>query len=469
VSNHTNIVFIMTDTQRYDMLGVNGSTFCQTPHLDRLAAGGMNFHAAYTTTPLCTPARAGLFTGLYSTSSGAAANQISLFENVRNTGQIYSDAGFATGYIGKWHLDGIEGGYYGTGRAPDGFPQQWWYDGKQFHIDVGDEEFEKWKAADDLAPTECWAWRVADRAERFLQQHSQAERPFYLVVSFDEPHGPCSAPQKYYDMYRGTTRPRLPNMDDSLKDKPAAHRAFEEYYQHRGRVPAGEDPGNSPKYYGCNTFVDEQIGRVVQAVDRLCADNTIVVYTSDHGDHAGSHGLLAKGPTMYEETTHIPLIIRAPGLTQPGSTCDQLISHIDLAPTLCRLAGVEPPAAFQGCDATALLTEPSKPICDEVYLEYFRFGLPHHTRWGFQPIKCIRTKQYKLVLNLLDTDELYDLQADPGESVNRIDDAKLATVRNGLHDRLLAWMDARLDPLRGNGWWQRPWRPDKVMPPRYDP
>jgi uncharacterized sulfatase len=130
---------------------------------------------------------------------------------------------------------------------------------------------------------------------------------------------------------------------------------------------------------------------------------------------------------------------------------------------------VDSPAAFQGRDARSLLAEPSRPIRDEVYLEYFRFGLPHHTRWGFQPIKCIRTKRYKLVLNLLDTDELYDLQADPGESVNRIDDLKLATVRNDLHDRLLAWMDARLDPLRGNGWWQRPWRPDKVMPPRYDP
>ncbi len=469
MSKRRNVVFIMTDTQRYDMLGVNGSTFCRTPSLDQLAGGGMNFRCAYTTTPLCTPARAALFTGLYSTSAGAAANQIPLFENIRNTGQIYTDAGFNTAYIGKWHLDGPRGAYYGAGQAPDGFPQQWWYDGRQFQLDVGEAGFERWKNGQDLQPDQCWATRLADRAEKFIEQQSTTEKPFYLVVSFDEPHGPSSAPQKYYDMYRGTKRPRSANMDDMLDNKPAVHRAFEQYSQHRGRVPPGEDPNNSPKFYGCNTFVDHQIGRVVHAVDRFCPHNTVVVYTSDHGDHAGSHGLMAKGPTMYEETTHVPLIIRAPALTQPGSVCDQLISHIDLPATLCRLAGIDIPPQFQGRDATPLLTDPGQPIQDEIHLEYFRFGLPHHTRWGFQPIKCIRNKRYKLVLNLLDTDELYDLRDDPGETTNRIDDPNLAPVRDDLHDRLLAWMDRRLDPLRGNGWWQRPWRPQKTMPPRYDP
>ena len=469
MASHPNIVFIMTDTQRYDMLGCNGSPFCRTPQLDRLAASGMNFSAAYTTTPLCTPARAGLFTGLYATSAGAAANQIPLFNNVRNMGQIYREAGFTTGHIGKWHLDGPEGGYYGTGQAPDGFPQPWWYDGKCFRQDVGDHGFETWQAGEGLADSDCWATRVADRADAFIAQHANGDQPFYLVVSFDEPHGPCAAPERFYDLYRGTTRPRPANFDDTLDDKPAVHRAFEEYYEHRGRVAPGIDPQNSPKFYGCNTFVDEQIGRVVDAIDRDCPDNTVVIYTADHGDHAGSHGLLAKGPTMYEETTHIPLIIRAPGVTQPSSTCDQLVSHIDLAPTLCRLAGIDIPDHFQGRNAASLLTDAATPTRDAIYMEYTRFGLPHDTRWGFQPIKCIRTKTHKLVLNLLDIDELYDLQADPGEIINRIGDPALASVRNDLHDRLLNWMDHRRDPLRSNGWWARPWRSDNVMPPRHQP
>ncbi|MFC1582020.1 sulfatase-like hydrolase/transferase [Planctomycetota bacterium] len=462
-----NIVFIMTDTQRYDMLGCNGSTFCQTPQLDRLAAGGLNFDRAYTTTPLCTPARAALFTGMYASSSGAAANQIPLFNNVRNTGQIFEQAGYKTGHIGKWHLDGPEGGYYGTGLAPEGFPQEVWYDGKCFQEEVGTEGFKRWKKGLDLQDQDCWAARVAQRAESFIAEHAAGKAPFYLIVSIDEPHGPSSAPEEYYNMYKGTQRQRSPNMDDTLEGKPAVQAAFEEYFNHNGRVPAGEDPNNNPRYYGCNSFADTQIGRVIDAVDSHCPDNTVIVYTSDHGDHAGSHGLLSKGPTMYEEITRIPLIVRAPGITVPGSRCERLFSHIDLAPTLFGLAGIEIPEQFEGGDAGAMLAEPQTSCADAIFMEYYRFGLPHHTRWGFQPIKCIRTDRYKLVINLLDRDELYDLQQDPGEMINCIDNKSMAAIRGDLHDRLLDWMDQRRDPLRGNGWWQRSWRPEHRMNPRH--
>ncbi|MFQ6049136.1 MAG: sulfatase-like hydrolase/transferase, partial [Phycisphaerae bacterium] len=423
--------------------------------------------------PLCTPARAGLFTGMFSSSAGAAANQMPLFATVRTLGRIFSAGGYAAGYIGKWHLDGSAGGYYGTGEPADGFLPEWWYDGRRFIEEIGQEGFVRWRRGQDVPAELCWATRVADRAERFLEQYH--DRPFYLVVSFDEPHGPSTAPREFYDLYRGSVRPWRANMGDRLEAKPAIHRAFEEYFRLRsqsgrgGHVEPAPTVANSPRYYGCNSFVDQQIGRVVAAVDRLCADRTVIVYTSDHGDHQGEHGLLAKGPTMYEETIHVPLMIRAPGLTQPGSVCNELISHIDLAPTVLRLAGLGGHEQLQGCDATGLLAEPGRAIREAVFLEYHRFGVPHHTRWGFVPIRCVRTKRYKLVLNLLDRDELYDLLEDPGELDNRIDDPRLADVRNELHDRLLAWMDARLDPLRGNGWWARPWRPGHVMPANYEP
>ncbi|MGH7143800.1 MAG: sulfatase-like hydrolase/transferase [Planctomycetota bacterium] len=475
-----NIVFIMTDQQRFDMLGCNDATFVKTPCLDRLAASGVNFKCAYTTTPVCTPARAALFTGLYSTSAGAFTNQQPLADGIPNLGELAQAAGFATGYVGKWHLDGPAGGYYGTGIAPRGFPQAVWYDGKKFQDEVGAAGFKKWHAGKNLNESDCWGTRVADRGCRFIEEHARGERPFFLVVSFDEPHGPSVAPERYYDLYRGTQRPRQPNFDDDLSGKPATHRMLEEFSDHGGRVPAGENPNNSPPYYGCNSYIDAQIGRVVEAVDRCCPENTVIVYTSDHGDHAGAHGLLAKGPTMYEEIVHIPLIIRAPGVTPAGADCHGLISHIDLAPTLFRLAGIPAPAAhgvhggrelftFQGCDQSALLADPAAKIRDAVFLEYTRFEMPQHTRWGFLPIRCIRTDRYKLVVNLVDSDELYDLAADPYENVNRIQDASLAAVRNGLHDRLLDWMDRRFDPFRGNCWWQRPWRPEKLMPPQYNP
>jgi len=451
-----NVVFIMTDQQRWDMLGCAGSPWMHTPCLDRLAETGCRFTNAYTTTPVCTPARAALFTGMWSANSGALANQLSPFRHVDFIGTTLARAGVAAGYVGKWHLSGPEGAYYGNGKPDGGFDPAYWYDGRCFINDVGEANFKRWRAGQGLADEDCWGTRVADRAVRFLEAH-HAER-FVLVASFDEPHGPASAPERFYKLYEGSTRPRQANMADTLEDKPATHRAVERAWKHQGRVPAARPANNPPRYYGAMSFVDEQIGRIVQAVDRLCGDDTAIIFTADHGDHHGAHGLLGKGMTMYEETTRVPLIVRAPGLTRPGSVSDALVSHIGLAPTVSRLAGVAPHEQFQGADLADLLADPAAAGPDAIFMEFNRFGLPHSHWWGFVPIRCIRTRRHKLVLNLLDTDELYDLDADPGEMVNRIDDPALADVRTELHDRLLDWQEDRQDPLRGRGWWNRPWR-----------
>lgn len=463
-----NVVFIMTDQQAWQMLRCNGSDFVETPNLDRLAASGCRFPLAYTTTPVCTPARAALFSGMFASSSGASWNQAPLYPNVRTIGEVFQKGGVRTGYIGKWHLDGWEGGYYGTGECPAGFADEWWYDGRRFVQEVGKDGFDKWRKGKNLKPEDCWGRRAAERAGRFIEKHR--EEQFFLVVSFDEPHGPSSAPEEFYEMYRGTTRPYKPNMGDTLEGKPATHRALAEYQKHGGHVEPGVRPNNSPRYFGCNTFVDAQVGRVVEAVERHCPENTVIIYTVDHGDHQGSHGLIAKGATMYEEIIRVPLIVRAPGLTKKGSVSSALVSQIDLAPTLCRLAGVEPDEQFHGAAMDDMLIDPEHPGREAVFLEYNRFGLPHHTRWGFTPVRCVRTRRHKLALYLLDeTDELYDLEEDPDELENRIDDPALAKVRNELHDLLLEWMDRRVDPFRGNGWWSRPWRKKKVMPPGHAP
>ncbi len=461
-----NVVLIMTDQQRWDMLGCYGTEWMHTPNLDRLAAEGCRFNAAYTTQPVCTPARAALFTGMYPASSGAPANQLSPHRHVAMLGDILTAQGVAAGYVGKWHLCGPEGKYYGNGKCEGGFDPEYWYDGRRFIEDVGEEGFAKWRKGEGLTDEDCWGTRVADRAVRFIREKRDPDRPFFLVASFDEPHGPSSAPDRFYDLYRNTTRPWQENMADRLEGKPGVQKAFEIGQGKRGHVPQGTDPNNSPRYYGCTSFVDEQIGRVVEAVDRYCGDDTAVIFTTDHGDHAGAHGLLAKGPTMYEEIIRTPLLIRAPGVVNPGGVSDSLISHIHLPPTICGLLGVDPHEQFQGIDAAPLLGDPAAEITDAVFLEYHRFGLPHSHYWGCVPIRCIRTSRYKLVINMLDTDELYDLAADPGEITNRIDDPALAEIRTDLHDRLLAWQEQRLDPMRGLGWYRRPWRPDHEPDPR---
>ncbi|MCD6365843.1 MAG: sulfatase-like hydrolase/transferase [Planctomycetes bacterium] len=458
-----NIVFIMADQQRYDMLGCNGSTYCRTPNLDKLAESGCRFTNAFTTMPVCTPARATLFTGMWPSSSGYSSNHDNAFRHVRFLGEIFTAAGYMAGYSGKWHLSGTEGGYYEMGRPDGGFLPEYWYDGRCFINDIGKEGFEKWRKGKGLTDNDCWGTKVADRAVDFLAKHH--DKPFLFVASFDEPHSPCSAPQRYYDMFEGTTRPWHDNMGDQLEDKPRVHKQHEIMKLGKGRLPLDEPPRNNERYAGCNSYLDDQIGRILDAVDRYCADNTVVVYTVDHGDHLGAHGLLAKGATVYEETVHIPLIIRMPGMAGGASVCESLVSHINIAPTLCELAGIETPGQFQGRPLTQLLESPEDSIQDEVFIEYNRFGTYHHNHCGFVPIRCIRTRKYKLALNLADIDELYDLEADSGEITNRINDPSLADIRNALHDKLLEWMDSREDPLRGEPWYCRPWRADHHIDP----
>ncbi len=224
-------------------------------------------------------------------------------------------------------------------------------------------------------------------------------------------------------------------------------------------------PTTTPATSGRSSFVDEQIGRILDAVDRFCPDNTAVIFTTDHGDMMGAHTMTGKGPVMYEESIRVPLLIRVPGVTTPGSTCDALLSQIHLAPTVCGLQGLPGHPQFQGRSIQPLLQDPGAAWDDAVFLEYGRFGISHDNHWGFVPSRTIRTRRHKLVLNLCDRDELYDLADDPGEIHNRIDDASLAEVRNDLHDRLLDWMVDRMDPLRGQGWWGRPWRPGLRLDP----
>ncbi len=459
-----NVVFIMTDQQSFNQVRAYGFPWMHTPNLDRLAASGCKFAAAYTTTPVCTPARAGLFTGMYASSAGASCNEEPGYRTTEFLGQILGRAGIVPGYIGKWHLNGLEGGYYGDGKPDGGFLPEYWYDGRCFINDVGPAGFKKWQAGKDLADSDCWGTRVADRAVRFIEQYH--DRPFLLVASFDEPHGPCSAPERFYDLYRGSKRPWQPNMADRLNDrKPHVHFAYKEMKQKGGYVPDRQDPNNNPRNFGAVSLADEQIGRILDAIDRWCPDNTAVIFTTDHGDMCGAHTMTGKGPVMYEETIHVPLIVRVPGVTSPGSTCPSLTSHIHLAPTVCELLGVAPHPQFQGRSILPVLADPARQVDDAVFLEYGRFGISHDNHWGFMPIRVIRTQRHKLVLNLCDLDELYDLAEDPGEIHNRIDDPRLAEVRNRLHDRLLAWMDERMDPLRGQGWYARCWRPDLRLDP----
>ena len=454
-----NFVFIMTDTQNKDMVGAYGRPQMDTPNLDALAADGVRFERAYTSCPLCTPARGALFSGLHPQVNGAWCNNIGPGTQTALMGTIFRHHGYRAAYTGKWHLDGTA--YFGDGVPGGGFEEEWWYDGKRYAEDIGPEMFRAYRrchtpaALREAGFTEdnIWGHRVAGRAVDFLEKVGGED--FVLVVSFDEPHGPCVAPPEYWERFEHIGIPRRPNYNAPLDGKPEI--------LHIQRRQVGEDAGSpdglmyQPQFFGCNSYIDREIGRVIDATRRLHGEDTCILYTSDHGTQLRSHGLVGKGPMMYEETCNIPLIVRMPNGPR-GAASDAVVSHVDLLPTMLELAGIERPEVLNGVSLTRTLSDPDARARDCALVNFHRFAINHDNHGEFYPIRCATDGRFKLVINLFETDELYDLRDDPYELTNRLDDPALLAERDRLHDWMLDEMDRIRDPFRSFRWGSRPWR-----------
>ena len=450
------VILIMTDSQRWDMVNCYRETGLKTPCLDALAAGGIRYNRAYTTQPVCQAARAGIFTGQFPHSVSGWTNSMGICDNVHTLGERLRDYGVHTAYIGKWHLDG--GDYFGLGRCPKGWDPDYWYDMKCFLDELSPEDRLRSRQSsrmltEDFPAEFTYAHKVGNRAVDFLQKFGGED--FFLTVSYDEPHDPAICPPPYSKMYLDYCFPKSENVRDTLENKPD--------YQ---KVWAGKSLGRdndaleikAPFFFGCNSYVDEEIGRVIAAAEQYAPD-AVIIYTSDHGDFLCSHGLYAKGPAAYDEITRIPLIIRGKGL--PAGVVDESpVSHINLAPTIFELMGFPVPKVYEGQSILSEVLDPSKRVNDYVFMEFGRYEVDHDGFGGFQPMRAVFDGRYKLSVNLMSTDELYDLETDPGEMVNLIDSAEHASVRDKLHDVLLEHMNETRDPFRGYYWERRPWRKD---------
>ncbi|MHB9031493.1 MAG: sulfatase-like hydrolase/transferase, partial [Anaerolineae bacterium] len=282
------VILIMTDTQRKDMLGCYGHPAMQTPNLDRLASEGVRFERAYTCQPVCGPARSAIFTGIYPHSNGSWGNCMPLGANVVTIGQRLRDAGLPTAYIGKWHLDG--GDYFGLGRCPDGWDPHYWYDMRCYLEELSPAERLRSRQPQTnrdpaLKAEFTYGHRCSDRAINYLE--ANRGRDFFLVLSYDEPHHPWLCPRPYSEMYRGYRFPVGANVRDNLQAKPEHQRAW------AGPQLLADKENLEIKiadYLGCNSFVDAEIGRVLEAVDRE-VPGALVIYTSDHGDMLYAHSL----------------------------------------------------------------------------------------------------------------------------------------------------------------------------------
>ncbi len=451
------VVFIMTDTQRKDMVGCYGNKDMKTPHLDKLASEGMRFDRAYTTQPVCGPARSAIFTGTYPHSNGMIANSMPLGANVKTIGQRLTDNGIRTAYIGKWHLDG--GDYFGLGRCPDGWDPKYWYDMRNYLEELTDEErrrsritkiMDEWDVPQDFT----YGYKCSNRAIDFLSNYGNDE--FFLVVSYDEPHDPFLCPKPYSTMYKDYEFPKSKNVRDTLEDKPDHQKAW------AGSARFTDREGLKIKrqyFFGCNSYVDYEIGRVLQAVEKYAPD-ALIIYTSDHGDMLCSHCLEGKGPVAYNEITNIPMIIKQSKVVKAGSVCAKPVSHIGITPTILDYFGIPVPKLIEGKSFIPILYNTDTDKTDDVFIEFNRYEIDHDGFGGYQPLRAVYDGRYKLVINLMVSDELYDLEKDPDEMVNLINESEYTDIRNRLHDKILDFMNRTRDPFRGYYWERRQWRSD---------
>jgi uncharacterized sulfatase len=461
LSSKKQVIFVMTDTQRTDMLGCYGNKDMKTPFFDQLAEQGMRFEKAYTTQPVCGPARSSIFTGLFPHSNGSWANAMPLSDNVKTVGQRLDDQGIRTAYIGKWHLDA--GDYFGKGECPDGWDAEYWYDMKNYLLELdGDERtasrsveiMEKEGVTEDFT----FAHRVSNRAVDFIQRYKDDD--FFLVVSYDEPHHPYVCPEPYSSMYKDYELRKSPNVWDNLEDKPEHQQVWSGNERFRNK-----DDLKIQKqfFFGCNSYVDYEFGRVLKQIEQQIPD-AIVIYTSDHGDMLHNHSLLEKGPVMYEEVTRIPFIVRWPEMIEPGTVCNEIVSHVDVTPTVMDIFGLPIPKLLEGCSLSPIFHNSEETLHDTIFMEFGRFEIDHDGFGGFQPIRAAYDGRYKLILNLLTSDELYDLQEDPQEMKNLISKSEYSSIRKDLHQKILSWMNETRDPFRGYYWENRPWNEDSKPP-----
>jgi arylsulfatase A-like enzyme len=454
-----NILIFMTDQEQAAVCAPDHP--CRTPNADRLSASGVRFSEAYTPTAHCCPARATFFSGLYPSRHGVYNNVSNpqaihrgLNPGVVTFGEGLRDAGYALTFCGKWHVSDLEG------PADRGWQEVRVTAGKGNYSARG---MEVWQArVDELqrqereprgrgqikrpgwgdyrlygtAPSKAGQpyggnrdYQVIDAAIHALPGLADADTPWCLYVGPIGPHDPFIIPEPYASMYDPADIPLPPNYADTLADKPRVYQRMRGQYW--GQLSPQEVRESIAHYWGYCTMMDDMLGDVLAALDRTGqADNTLVIFMSDHGEYGGAHGLYLKGVPAFREGYNIPAIMRWPaGIVNGGRVVDEFVTLADFAPTFLNLAGAPIPEGTHGRSLLPFLRDEKPHWRDALYTEMNGVELYYTQR-------SVTTKQYKYVYNGFDLDELYDLTIDPHEMVNRADDPALAGVKRSLVARM---------------------------------
>ncbi len=464
-----NLLFLYTDEQRFDTLAAYGNDQIEMPNLNRFAEKATVFDECYVTQPVCTPSRSTLLTGLYPHTNGCTANNIPLSADTRCFPELLDDPEYVTGHYGKWHLGdeifaqhgfqhwrGIEDQYrahYSEGRPRDALS-----DYSKFLIEEnglqpeGMDYFHRGAAA-RLPEKYCKPRYLAREACAFLRENQ--DKPFVLYVNFLEPHMPFFGPRD--EQYDPDSIP-LPDNYDNPPGEDQHPRPLGLYHKWQESIPTEKETRELiARYWGLCSLVDSYAGQILETLEELGLDeNTIVVYTSDHGDMMGSHQLVAK-TVMYQESVRVPFLIRTPGQKEARRVSGP-VSQIDITPTLLDLMGKMPPESLQGKSLKPWM-ESGKSLEDDIVIQWNGDnGKGPEQVPGIKaevleqaykdPVRTIITHDgWRFTCSPLGFHELYNLNDDPGETKNLAIDPEHKPIMRDLRGRIVKWQEQNGDTV----------------------
>lgn len=436
-----NLLFITTDQQRRDFLPCYGANFMMTPHFDQLASGGMTFNNGYAVSPVCQPARAAFVSGQYPSVCRVTDNFRWIRAGTPTIADHFNRAGWDTAAIGKMHFypwDNPEGFRYRVSAEdkrhyylPDDWSKFLAKNGyRKEHPARFQEYLDSRGAYVNPLPEEMNVDTfIGDEAVKWIKSKKRGENPFFSWISFNSPHDPYDPPAKYADLCNSAAVPAPVKSRIPFSEKPEYQVKNIDFYNKNLLFLIDlsdldeETVMKWRRYYCANILlIDKQIGRIMAALEESgLIDNTVIVFTSDHGDLLGDHGLPFKS-SFYKGCIDIPLIVSGPGITG-GTRNSSYVNFVDLHRTFLSLAGIEIPAHVQGIDISPVFSDPSLCLNDRMYAEY-------------KGCAMTATADYKLVLCDNGEGELYDLKNDPDETVNYFSDESYREIRAEMTVRL---------------------------------
>jgi len=458
-SRPVNLIYVFADQLRRFSCGYAGDEYARTPNIDRLARESLDVRQAVSSTPVCAPYRASLMTGKYQSSTGMVINELRLSPQHECFGQVLSKGGYDTAYIGKWHLwanqlghhEETKNGFVPPGRYRLGFDQYWaaynfnhtYHDAPYFRDTPRREIHRQYEPDSQTA-----------MAIDYLKSRRGQSRPFAMFLSWGPPHDPwdwVNCPSDFTEEFRKVKIPRQPN----YSDKP-------DPYADAWATPGPDYGANVDQYqqgyYAMTADVDRSLGRLLDAIrEQGLESDTLLVFTSDHGEMFGSHGRRAKY-IFYEEACRVPFLVRWPGRIMPGAT-DTLLSTPDIMPTLLGALRLPVPRAVEGADLSGTLLGKSNRGPEAVYMQ----GMGTTAAWqDGTEWRALRDGRYTYAMYRRDRSELlFDNVADPYQLKNLAEDRTQAGKLAHYRAELQRWMKEHNDDFQSCTWYRDHWTSDR--------